>query len=72
MSNEHIKYIKKLKRNKMLVFLTQILIFLVFIIMWQISANLQLINTFLTSSPLNILKTIINLSNDNNSLTDTS
>lgn len=66
MSNEHIKYIKKLKRNKMLVFLTQILIFLVFIIMWQISANLQLINTFLTSSPLNILKTIINLFNANN------
>ena len=65
-SEEHINYLKKLKKEKILVGITQILIFILFIAIWEILAKTNKINVFLTSSPSSILKTIITLLNANN------
>lgn len=65
-SREHLKFIKKIKKEKRLIRLFQILIILLFIIIWQILADLNVINTFIFSSPKMVIKTIISLHNDNN------
>jgi NitT/TauT family transport system permease protein len=65
-SIEHKKYLNKIKRTNLLVHLTQVIIILIFIIIWQLLANYKLINTFITSSPKDVLNTIINLFNRNN------
>jgi len=60
-SLEHINYIKKIKKNKIIIKCTQILIFLLFIIIWQILSDKEIINPFIFSSPKKILNCIINL-----------
>lgn len=59
------KYLKKKKKYNLLIKITQILIFLIFLIIWQILSDKGIINSFIFSSPLRIFKTIINLYNDN-------
>lgn len=66
MSSEHKKYLRKLKVNKILISITQISIFIFFIIIWQFLASNNYINSFITSSPLKILNTISNLYIENN------
>ena len=66
MSNEYIKYLKKIKRDKLLILFSQILITIIFIIIWQFLADRNYINTFITSSPKNIIKSLISLYNQNN------
>lgn len=58
-------FIRKNIKYKRLVFITQISILIGFIIIWEVLARLNLINTFITSSPYEILKTIINLFKNN-------
>lgn len=65
MSNEHQQYLKKIKYRKIYIFTLQFLIALLFIITWQLLSNFNLINTFITSSPLNVYNTIINLHQTN-------
>ena len=60
-SNEHIEFLKKRKKDKFIITTFQILIFVVFIFIWQILANHNIVNTFIFSSPKKILETIINL-----------
>lgn len=60
-SMEHIKYLKKEKKTKILVHLTQLIIILFLFGIWELLAQLEIINTFLYSSPSRIVKTIINL-----------
>lgn len=64
-SLEHQKFLKIVKREKRLIIFTQILIIFVFLIFWQLLAHFQLINTFMTSSPIDVLKTAINLATTN-------
>ena len=65
-SNEYKRYLKKIKVNKVLVSVTQILILLFLIFIWEyLSAN-NVINSFIYSSPSKIIKTIIDLYNTNN------
>ena len=64
-SKEHKEYIKKIKINKILIFLVQITIIIGLTIIWQFLADKQIINTFITSSPKEVIKTI-NLYNQNN------
>ena len=66
MSNEHKKYLKRIKLNKLLVTITQISIFIFFIIIWQFLASHNYINSFITSSPSKILSTISKLYVENN------
>ena len=63
-SNEHKEFLKKKKKEKYLIILFQFLILIIFIATWQILANLKIINTFLFSSPENIINTTIKLFKD--------
>ncbi len=65
-SEEYKRFLKKIKRDNFLVFLTQIFIIILFFIIWQILADKQLINTFLMSSPEKVFDTIIDLIKQNN------
>ena len=64
-SKEHLIFLKKEKRKRILVVICQILIILLLLILWEILAKLSIINTFLFSSPSNIIKTITNLYKSN-------
>lgn len=60
-SIEHINYLKKLKRERILISILRISILFTFIIIWELLARFNLINTFLYSSPSRIINTIIGL-----------
>lgn len=64
-SIEHKQFLKKIKREKLIVRSIQILILLLFLFLWQLAANKGWINTFITSSPKEVINTLIKLSNDN-------
>ena len=65
-SKEHRDYLKKVKKKKTIIIFFQILIVLLFLGVWQILADYNLINTFLSSSPKGIVDTLINLYKTNN------
>ena len=65
-SKEHKTYLKKIKTRKILITITQILILLSLIITWELLAHYNIINTFISSSPSRIIKTILDLHNQNN------
>ena len=65
-SNEHYKYLKKIKTNQILVRVCQVLIIALFLFSWQLLADLKVINTFISSSPKEVVRTLINLHNTNN------
>lgn len=66
MSIEQQKYIKKMKRKKYFILITQLLIVILFFAIWELLANKNLINTFVFSKPSKIFETIIGLMNANN------
>jgi len=66
MSNEHKNYLKKLKKEKILIHTFQIAIIIIFLVIWQLLADYKLINTFIFSSPKKVLTCLINLHNTNN------
>lgn len=53
-SKQHIEFLKKIKRRKRAILLTQILIFVIAMLLWEIAARLDWIDTFLTSYPSGI------------------
>ena len=55
------KYLKRIRQNKILVICSQIFIFLFLIILWQGMVDHNIINSFISSSPKNVIKTIIDL-----------
>lgn len=65
-SLEHINYLKKRKKEKRIILFFQLLIILLFIIIWQLLADFNLINTFISSSPKEVLLTLIDLHKTNN------
>ncbi len=64
-SEEHLVFLKKAKRRKRLIILTQILIIVVFLAIWQLLASFKLINTFTFSSPWDVVQTTIQLAKTN-------
>lgn len=62
-SEEHISFLKKRKKEKILVHLSQFIIIFFIFILWQLLASKNIINTFLYSCPFLILKTTISLIN---------
>ena len=66
MTNEHKLYLKKIKKEKILIKIFQILLLVFLIVSWQILADLNIINTFIASSPKQVINTIIKLNNTNN------
>ena len=64
-SLERKTYLKKIKQKKYLVLLTQLLILALFLALWEFLANRDIIDSFITSQPSRIWKTLTNLtSND--------
>ena len=65
-SLEHVKYLKKIKTRKCLIYITQLSIILILFLIWELLARFNIINTFLFSSPSSIITTISSLINANN------
>ncbi|MFC4780084.1 ABC transporter permease [Eubacterium multiforme] len=59
MSTEHELYIKKLKREKLKITFFRIFILIAFLCLWEVLANLKLIDPFLTSSPSRMFNSLI-------------
>lgn len=60
-SKEHDEYLKKVKGRKTAIALTQILILIIFFILWEITAHYKIIDPFLVSQPSRMLKFLIKL-----------
>lgn len=65
-SKEHEKYLKKIKKDKIFVKIVQISIIVILLGMWELLARLNIINTFISSSPSSVIKTIISLHKQGN------
>ena len=65
-STDYINYLKKQKFLKLLVGISQILILLLFIFVWEYLSKRNIINAFIYSSPSKVIKTIIEIYNKNN------
>ena len=64
-SKDRKEYLRKIKKRKYLILLTQILILVSFLEIWEILADNGIIDSFITSQPSRIWNTFINLtSND--------
>ena len=61
MSYEQKKYLRNIKIKKFFILLIQIFILIFALLIWQLLADKNIINSFITSSPKDIFKTIINL-----------
>lgn len=60
-SEERRKYLQKIKTEKMIVLVTQILILVGFLVIWELLANANLIDSFITSQPSRIVETFFDL-----------
>ena len=60
-SEEHKKYIKEFKKRNLLIKLVQVLILVIFLIIWQLLSDYNIINSFIFSSPYKVIKCLINL-----------
>lgn len=65
-SQEHKEFLKKRTKRKILITLTQLLILILLIIIWELLAKYEIINTFISSSPSKIINTIMDLYKTNN------
>ncbi len=63
-SLEHKKYIKKLRREKIIVTFFRFLIIVIFLVGWELLAQWKITNTFLSSSPSRVISTTIGLIRD--------
>ena len=64
-SKERKKYLRKIKIRKIETLVTQILIIIVFVTLWEILARKGIIDSFIASQPSRIIKTFMNLSSNN-------
>jgi NitT/TauT family transport system permease protein len=60
-SLDHKEYLHRVKLEKIWVRITQLLILIVALALWEISANAKIVDPFITSQPSRIIKTIANL-----------
>ena len=65
-SDEHLLFLKKIKKRNIYVRLSQLLILILFLFTWELLSYFEIINTFLYSSPSKVFKTILNLFISNN------
>lgn len=59
MSNEHLEYIKKVKKELISITIFRIAILVIFIALWEVLARLNILDPFLTSSPSRIVNSLI-------------
>src|SRR5699024_5949411 len=63
-SQEHKENIERVKRRKKVIFITQIIIFVFILGLWELAARFSWIDSFLTSYPSEIWKLFISYSKD--------
>ena len=66
MSSEHLKYLQRIKRRKMLIRIAQLSLLVIFIVSWELLSRYKIINPFIFSSPSKVIMTLIGLIQDNN------
>lgn len=59
------RYLRKILMNKIAIIITQILIVIGVIVLWEVLANCGIIDSFIASQPSRIVKTFLNLSSNN-------
>lgn len=64
-SEDRKKYLRKITINKITVLITQILVLVAFVILWEVLAQTRVINSFITSSPSRIFETFMNIKDNN-------
>lgn len=64
MTDHQLKYIRHQRYNRYFVFISRILIFVSFLILWEVSAYFSWIDSFIFSSPTRTFLTAIHLSNE--------
>ncbi len=64
-SSERKAYLKKKRIHFLLVRGTQILILLLFIVLWEVLANLEIIDSFITSKPSKVWETFLSMMSNN-------
>lgn len=60
-SSERLLYLKKKKQNTIITHLTRVFILVAFILLWELFARLEIIDSFLMSMPSKIVKTLYDL-----------
>jgi len=65
-SKEHREFLKKVKIRKISILVTQIFILVAFFALWEVLAELKLLDAFITSQPSRMLKTLVNLYREGN------
>ncbi len=65
-SEERKLYLKKIKKEKIIINFFRVFIFLFLLVIWELLSKNNIIDTFMFSSPSDIFKTIINLYKENN------
>ncbi len=63
-SKDRMIYLRSIKKRKYFILFTQIGLLVVLILLWEILANMGVIDSFITSQPSRVVKTIINLSSN--------
>ena len=61
---ERERFLKRVKYRKFMILSIQIGLLLGLIVLWEVCANLGFIDSFITSQPSRVIKTIINLSSN--------
>ena len=61
LSEERKQYIKSKKREKRIIHITQISVLVIFLVLWEVLARLNIIDSFIMSSPSRIWQTFMNL-----------
>lgn len=64
-SEERKEYLKNRKKQKIIIKITQFSIIIGFIILWEVLANKGIIDSFIMSKPSRIVKTFLNLTQNN-------
>lgn len=60
-SQEHSRYLRQVKREKLLIRLIQLLILILALGLWEICADYKIVDPFITSQPSRVIATIIRL-----------
>lgn len=62
-SDEHKKYLKQIKREKIVVGICKFLIIVLFLALWEVLVRYSFISSFMYSSPSRVMKTVFSLFN---------
>lgn len=65
-SKEHQDFLKKRRRKKVFILICQFLIILFFLSIWEVASKTGMINSFLSSSPSQVVNTFVSLLEQNN------